>query len=600
MSANTVRLLKMAPKDAIIKMLNDENDTRFPSGVFDISEPVAGLERETTVNMAIRKSRSKLDEIPYSGEIDFTFQRLDLAEHFPSVLTGFRPPMPCSTQTLIDEITRRVGQQFFLEDFVLEEISHSNAAPYSLKAKVESLRWFGSIEVTLIDLLDLQPFLDESLALSAAPRLGTLSAAPQLNDPSMNMPFINATPNVSVALGLTIDALAQDYPQLLNFMRANVSSPTTRMDEGLGPWVVSTTPAAFNLYNARVVSIDPIVSSSAVNSNLDYAVVVQLDTNYCTNFAVNTITIPFRNDDYSTSTFTNHPRLTQIGIFSDTDGSPYAPFLNSFSVGHVFNDADFITLSPPWMILTDGGEQWKAVEDVRFASNLFNGVVQYNGQRRPQDIHPVDLTLNRVMTVTMSDLNSAYRGNIAIHYKAPIVLIDTMPPAFFDTAYSVDLGPTEAVSPGPYTFTLVSGGFAPGHTLNASTGVVSGTATAEGLFRPVVRVTASNGVQVTYSYSYTVTIGVLAISGAVLSGVRGSPITPFTFTASGGVGPYSFSVFNLSSIGLNIDPVTGILSGTITGPTTIIGSRSFSAQVEDSRGVTATYPGTMFISGSFA
>ncbi len=143
----------------------------------------------------------------------------------------------------------------------------------------------------------------------------------------------------------------------------------------------------------------------------------------------------------------------------------------------------------------------------------------------------------------------------------------------------------------PYTFTLNSGSWPPGLTLNSATGVISGTPTQAGTFPFSVQVTDVNGVVATTpSCGITIAPPPLAAScPAVVTGLVNVPYSS-TVTATGGTAPYTFSPAGSVLPGLNLNS-----NGLISGTPAQAGTFSFSVTVTDSTGVTATAPACSFV-----
>ncbi|WP_174520785.1 beta strand repeat-containing protein, partial [Sphingomonas soli] len=90
----------------------------------------------------------------------------------------------------------------------------------------------------------------------------------------------------------------------------------------------------------------------------------------------------------------------------------------------------------------------------------------------------------------------------------------------------------------PYTYSLAAGAFAPGTTLNTSTGTVSGTPTVAGTFSYIVRVTDSQGTPATADTTVTTTTiarGAQTITFGPLANasLSASPLTLSATTSSG-------------------------------------------------------------------
>lgn len=155
---------------------------------------------------------------------------------------------------------------------------------------------------------------------------------------------------------------------------------------------------------------------------------------------------------------------------------------------------------------------------------------------------------------------------------------------------------TAAVATTPYTFTLaatggtppyswfVVGGSLPAGLFLTPTGLVTGTPTIPGTFIFTVRV--SDGLQASAQKTLQLTVGPPPFSISTASPLPVATVGvaySLPLAAANGVPPYRWS-FNLQPPGITLDQTTGVLSGT---PTTN-GTFSFTVQVGDSTGQTAT------------
>jgi hypothetical protein len=387
---------------------------------------------------------------------------------------------------------------------------------------------------------------------------------------------------------LTLNIPAQALPALVWLVKNSVPLPGARLDQGLADWHSGNTPAPFNLYNAVITRrVENVASVNPANSALNAFLEIRLDLDFCTNFQDPIMRLGYRIEPKNDTTFVFTPRLTQLGVVSDTNGAPYAAFLNNFEVGDIISYLD-----PVFQYYTTDAGPWRAVVDAPGPKNLYGAVVQYNGQMRPQDIPPEQPSLTRVLVVTLSEENTAYRGNFSIFYQTLTVLPPTIPNGFLDQPFSFSLEPLSGDF--PFTFTLVGGAFAEGQTLNASSGLLSGAPKSVGTFRPVIEVLSVSGLRVRFSFVYTVSTAPLTVTGKATNPIVGQPYS-FTYLINGGVGPYTLDLVNGSlGPGLSIDRD----NHRIVGVATTAGTRTFTLTATDSRDVTSLIDDTYDIQGS--
>lgn len=199
-------------------------------------------------------------------------------------------------------------------------------------------------------------------------------------------------------------------------------------------------------------------------------------------------------------------------------------------------------------------------------------------------------TINFTVAVTDSATPQAttQTANLSIVVTAPPLNVTTssLSGGTLGTAYSQTLAATGGIT--PYAWSISAGSLPAGLTLNASTGMISGTPTGNvtGLINFTVKVTDSETPTAQSSpkaLSITITAPPLSVTSSSLpAGVVNSSYSA-TLQATGGVTPYSWSITTGSlPAGLTLNAGTGVISGTPTGS-----GSTFTATVTDAETPTA-------------
>ncbi len=159
------------------------------------------------------------------------------------------------------------------------------------------------------------------------------------------------------------------------------------------------------------------------------------------------------------------------------------------------------------------------------------------------------------------------------------IVTTSLPPATATTAYSATVSAAGGAT--PYTFTGT--GFPSGLSISAA-GLITGTTAVTGPASAAITVTDANRISATAMLSLTVGASLTISTTALPAATQGVAYSQ-TIGATGGTGPYTWTVTQgtVTNAGLALDS-TGALTGTPVTADTL----TFTAQVADSAGATAS------------
>lgn len=164
---------------------------------------------------------------------------------------------------------------------------------------------------------------------------------------------------------------------------------------------------------------------------------------------------------------------------------------------------------------------------------------------------------------------------------APLsITTPSLPAGTVNVAYTTTLLATGGST--PYTWSAT--GLPAGLSITPTTGVVSGTPAIAGSFSLQIQVTDANNLVATQAFTLTINPVPLSITTVppLFNGITGTPYSQ-TFSASGGVPPYTWSMTPPNSVpGLTF--TTSSNQGLLSGSPTATGTYSFTIQVNDAAG----------------
>ncbi|WP_375433283.1 fibronectin type III domain-containing protein [uncultured Friedmanniella sp.] len=191
-------------------------------------------------------------------------------------------------------------------------------------------------------------------------------------------------------------------------------------------------------------------------------------------------------------------------------------------------------------------------------------------------------------TVQVTD-SSGSTATRAVSLVVEAALAQTLSPVAGEVGVAYSYQPVRTGGVAPYTWAVSAGTLPAGLSLNPSTGLISGTPTTPGTSTVTVAVTDSLA-QVVNKTASVVIAAAPTLTSSPPAGQSGEPYT-YTFVATGGTGPFTYSVVT----GALPNGFTLTSAGVLSGSTSVVANTSFTVQVVDAFGLVATRAVTLVI-----
>lgn len=410
---DTIGLLHLPPRAALLELINSRNDIELQDDYITISPPVIVSGRQTKVTLQVRKSFDPFAPVPFRGEADFTYNRLDLTTFFGGAKIDINMPLPTTTSAFMDIMTAEYGYQFDSDDFYEDIITADNAHGYILRATPRSLRWVGEFKVNLLRKADLD-------IMTVVTDLGAIE--PVLNQ---GRPFVTYVKPFTDGLyyGSYLNEVKKGGVVNGPYLASVLNILYSDLVLGVGQtWSYGSTPGPKNLYNATVLYNGRVQDIGAMpyNRAATKVLIIQLSPQHCTDVS-GTLVIY-----YSARIPTILPEFpivfklpAELLCLGQVNGLHYPAQILTYQA-----DYEFLTPDLDVDFLNSIYRQGDAVGEARFKcvnraspNNLFGAKVEFNGFNH---LYPKAYN-DRFTYIWVVTLNDQYctnlRGQLLIHYN---------------------------------------------------------------------------------------------------------------------------------------------------------------------------------------
>jgi len=412
---NQKHLLALKSEDSLNLMLGSANNLRYPVHGLKATNLESLGTTKTKIKLTARERAGSDDPYRITGSTDFTYQRLDISDYFNGLLDTFKPDLPCTTQVFLNEITRLTGLEFEINDFEHFHITRDNAVSFKIKAKSESLRWVGEID------LSISTYPNISLLPSTHLQFDTNPAS--YKNPQLLNPFVNLT---GYQLRNYIAGNDSTYPPvgvLLQNVSKNQRLWLSRAlfhfgINGLNETIMETINPPFELYNSYIVdykaqpSYNPF---SIFSDEVKYAIHLKVDLNYWKQSDCEDIYLWYAEHELKDLQIDIGAAIYYNGL-SGYDGSLYSSWFHSLQpdtfIASKPSTASSFLFDPKFP-----DKRWILRTDDISVRNFFMAFVRYNGVKRVQDNNSIYPQLTKV-TEWIVNPQYCYTpiGNIKIYY----------------------------------------------------------------------------------------------------------------------------------------------------------------------------------------
>lgn len=400
-----MELMSLSPRDALVKLITHKNQVKIDPDHIDFGMPEVLSGRETRIRVSGRKPTDGFTGQVYTGDIDFTWKRLDLGELFHNTSLTIQMDLPCKTSDVMAVLSHQYGWVFDSSDYINELITAENAHQYLLKAAPYSLRWIGQVVLTLLrktELTHVTPVVD----------FGTVI------DPSTDFPYPHHSKHFTD--GRYYGRYLKDLPLGVVTEDPVLADAVRRLYYKVGVedsvWVFSDTPAPNNLKNARVLFNGRAADIGAVPYvfTVSRVVILQLDVSLNTNVQGQLVLnynaqVTDVQPEFPTQGYRYPAELLAVVL----DGTPELRYFEALYDGTVLTSLPDTGFMDRILNLTEGTVKCSPVPA---PYNLYNATVEYLGR----NINYPPCFNSRLTLIWVVRLDPAYctaiGGRLMIYY----------------------------------------------------------------------------------------------------------------------------------------------------------------------------------------
>ena len=402
--ADTIGLLRERPHVALVSLLNEYNGVDIhPDHVeFSNLEPLAG--RRTKVTVTPKRNANPFFKNPYTGLKEIVYNRLDLSVLFKIYDLRFDISLPASTHVVIGLVRELTGFVLEEDEFELEFINPYNASPYLLKAKPDSLRWVGSVEVELVH----RDELDDTVTNTDLGALWTPTSSPK------RFVGLDQFTSDGYLYGRGLSQIGSD--SLINLEPDLI---TRLFPDTLGEWVREDYSGEFNnLHGAKLVynGYKQQYPSNQYNNATTRTLALELDPTF-NEYYVGRLVIQYNVENVTVPDTTPIQYRLPIELYQpELNGYKVSNEIVRYSAGDLVNE-----VTDDWVIgrTVFNGDPW-VVNDVPAPFNAYGAEVIYNGFNvdYPKSPNPY---LTHILVLRLSDYCTNFTGTCYIHYNLRLV-----------------------------------------------------------------------------------------------------------------------------------------------------------------------------------